>query len=227
MKNLFSLDGGFFAVMDKLANIFWLNILFVVCCIPIVTIGASTTALFYVTMKMVKNEDCYITKSFFHSFRQNFKQATGIWLLAMVVSIIFVLDLQILQTGDLPINKIIMVIVMAMSVIFIFVMTYIFPLLSRFDNTVKHTIKNSLLISIRHFPWTILLIVCIILPFVLAYFITYLIPVVILVGGAGIAYGTSFIYRRILDKYIPAENNEEESAVDETDDGQQEGETGI
>ena len=215
MKNLFSIDGGFFGAMDKLANVFWLNILFLICCLPIFTIGASTTAMFYVTLKMVRNEDCYITKSFFRSFKQNFKQATGIWILAMIVGGIFFADMRILQTGDMPINKIIMVIVMAMSVIYTFVMTYIFPLLAKFDNTVKNTIRNALLMSIRHFPWTVLLIVCIVLPFILSYFILYLVPILLLIGGAGIAYGTSFIYMKIFDQYISADETAEEMHEDE------------
>lgn len=213
MRNLFSLEGGFFGALDKLANIFWLNILFIICCIPIFTIGAATTSLFYVTLKMVRNEDCYITKGFFHSFKQNFKQATGIWLLAMLVGGIFAVDLKILTSvGDNTIYKVILVAIYAMLVVFLFTMTYIFPLLAKFDNSVKNTIKNSLLISIRHFPWTILLVFCIVFPFVAAYFINYITPLILLIGFAGIAYGTSFIYVRIFDNYIP----EEDKIPDET-----------
>ena len=85
------------------------------------------------------------------------------------------------------------------------IMIYIFPLLAKFDNSVKNTIKNSLLISITNIPWTLLLIVCIIVPFVLAYFIPYLIPILLLMGAAGIAFGTSYIYVRVFSKLIPEE----------------------
>lgn len=202
MKNFFSLEGRFFETMDRFANLLWLNLLFVICCIPIVTIGASTTALYYVTLKMVKNEECYITKSFFNSFKNNFKQSTTIWMIAFVMGIIFVVDLRIMSQNDALIFKIITVIVFAMLFVYIFIMTYVFPVLSKFDNSVKNTIRNSFLISISKFPFTILLIFCIAVPFVLSYFITYLIPVILLIGASGIAYGTSFIYVKIFDNLI-------------------------
>lgn len=213
MKNFFSLDSGFFAVMDKVANLLWLNVLFVICCIPVFTIGASMTAMFYVTLKMVRNEDCYITRSFFRSFKQNFKQATGIWLLIVLAGGIFCADFVILRNADVPVGKIMTVIVMALTVVMIFIVTYVFPVLAKFDNSIKNTIRNSLLMSIRHLPWTILILLCIALPYVLTFIITWMIPVMILFGGSGIAYGTSYIYRRIFDYYIPQE--EEEISADE------------
>lgn len=205
MRSFFSMDGVFFTVMDKVANILWLNVLFMICCIPVVTIGASTTAMFYVTLKMVRDEECYITKSFFRSFKQNFKQATGIWLLIMLITGIFTADFIILRNSEMPAGKVMTVIVMAMAFILLFIMTYIFPVLAKFENTVKNTIKNALLMSIRHLPWTILMILCTVIPYALCFFITWMIPVMILFGGAGTAYVTSYIYRRIFDRYIPQE----------------------
>lgn len=214
MKNFFSLDNVFFAIMDKVSNILWLNFLFLICCIPVFTIGVSTTAMFYVTLKMVRDEECYITKSFFRSFRQNFKQATGIWLLIMLIGGVFAADFLILRNMNMPAGKALAVIVMALAMILFFTMIYVFPVLAKFDNSIKNTIKNAFLMSIRHFPWTILLVLCILLPFVLMYIITWMIPVMFLLGGAGIAYGTSYIYRRIFDQYIPREE-EEEGQLDE------------
>lgn len=212
MKNFFSLDSGFFAVMDKVANLLWLNVLFLICCIPVFTIGASMTAMFYVTLKMVRNEDCYITRSFFRSFKQNFKQATGIWLLILLAGGIFGADVLILRNSEIPVGKIMMVLVMALIVVMIFIVTYIFPVLAKFDNSVKNTIRNALLMSIRHLPWTVLILLCVIAPYVLTFFITWMIPVMLLFGGSGVAYGTSYIYRRIFDQYIPQEEEEEISA---------------
>ena len=72
MRNLFSMDSGIFRFLTRLADLMILNILFIVCCIPIVTIGASVTSLYYVTLKMAVNEEGYIAKAFLKSFRQNF-----------------------------------------------------------------------------------------------------------------------------------------------------------
>ena len=72
MGKIFNLDSPFVQFMSRVADLMWLNILFLLCCIPIFTVGASTTAMYYVTLKMVRNEDSYITKSFIKSFKQNF-----------------------------------------------------------------------------------------------------------------------------------------------------------
>lgn len=208
MRNIFSMDGGFFAVLDKLANLFWLNVLFIICSIPIFTMGAAATSLYYVTMKMVKDEDAYITKSFFKAFRQNFKQATIIWLIALGVTGVFLFDMRVLSGYDALPYKIITVLISAIYIVFILTMIYVFPILSKFDNSIKNTLKNALLMSIRHFPMTIAMIVIIVVPFVAAYFIPYVLLFVILFGAAGIAYVTSKMFVKIFKNYIVGESKE-------------------
>ena len=76
MGHFFSMDNKFFTFMGRVADLCILNIICLICCIPIVTAGASITAMYYVTLKMVRNEEAYIVRSFFKSFKENFKQAT-------------------------------------------------------------------------------------------------------------------------------------------------------
>lgn len=85
MGRFFSMDNKFFTFMNKVADLCILNIICLVCCIPIVTAGASITAMYYVTLKMVRNEEAYIVRSFFKSFKDNFKQATIINLIMIAV----------------------------------------------------------------------------------------------------------------------------------------------
>ena len=75
MGGLFSVDGKFAQFMGKLADIIILNVLLVVCSIPIVTAGAAATAFYYVMLKLVKNEESYVFRSFLKAFRENFKQS--------------------------------------------------------------------------------------------------------------------------------------------------------
>ena len=86
MDRLFNMDNKFFTVMGRVADLIMLNVVFLICCLPIVTIGASLTALHYVTLKMARNEESYIIRSFFKSFKQNFKQATVINLIMLAVA---------------------------------------------------------------------------------------------------------------------------------------------
>jgi len=97
MGKLFNLDSPVFSFLNKAADLIWLNILTFICCIPVVTIGASMTALNYVVLKMVRNEEGYITRSYFKSFKQNFKQATVIWLIVLAVIMVLAGDFYILR----------------------------------------------------------------------------------------------------------------------------------
>lgn len=95
MGRFFSMDNKFFTFMNKVADLCILNIICLVCCIPIVTAGASITAMYYVTLKMVRNEEAYIVRSFFKSFKDNFKQATIINLIMIAVGAVLYLDLNV------------------------------------------------------------------------------------------------------------------------------------
>ena len=106
-------------------------------------------------------------KGYFKSFKENFKQATIIWLIALVVGIIFAGDFMILRNSTVSFGKVIMVLITIVAVIYLFTMIYIFPVLSRFENTVKNTIRNSFLMSVLNLPKTILLIIINLIPTVL------------------------------------------------------------
>ena len=159
MSNLFNLDGPILQFIKKIVYSVYLNILWFVCCIPIVTIGASTTALFYVTLKMAKNEEGNITKSFFHSFKDNLKQGTKIWLILLSLGIILGIDGYVLY--HIRFENIFWTLCMAVFFVaaaaYAIVLMYIFPLLARFDNTVGAMFKNALFIGIRFLFCTVLM----------------------------------------------------------------------
>lgn len=198
--------------MSRVADLIILNVVFIVCCIPIVTIGASVTAMNYVTMKMARNEESYIVKSFFKSFRENFKQATIIWLILLVAGLLLGMDFRIVQqvesTGLL---KVVTYGLYMVALIYAMVLSYIFPLLAKFDNTIKNTFKNAMLMSIRHLPFTIVIllvgfapaIATLTIPIVLAYGLI----VWIMVGFSLIAFLNSLMFVRIFDHYIPQEED--------------------
>ena len=98
MDRLFNMDNKFFTVMGRVADLIMLNVVFLICCLPIVTIGASLTALHYVTLKMARNEESYIIRSFFKSFKQNFKQSTLIWILMAAVAVFLYMEKESLVT---------------------------------------------------------------------------------------------------------------------------------
>jgi len=211
MGKFFDLDGPLLGGLTKIADIIILNILFLVCSLPVFTAGAAYTALYYVTLKMVKNEDCYTVKSFFKSFKLNFKQATVIWLILLLIGVVFFYDLKIVSGNMsymMPLSdtmrNVLMIIMMSCMLIYSFTLVYVFPVLSRFDNSVKNTMKNALLMAVRHFPQTIAVIAVTFLPLVFMYFVPRAIIFVFVIFSLS-AYINSYMFVKIFSKYMPEE----------------------
>ena len=128
---LFNLDSPVMVFLTKVANLMILNILTILLCIPLVTAGSAITALYYVTIKMARGDDPYIVKSYFKSFKENFRQATIIWLIMLAVILLMVVDwqgvLELLEgTGADGMGVIIFVI----SVFLVLTGLFVFPVLS-------------------------------------------------------------------------------------------------
>ena len=218
MGRFFNMDNKFFVFMGKIADLCMLNLLCIICCIPIVTAGASLTALYYVTMKVVRNEEAYIFRSFFRSFKQNFKQATVINIIMLAAAALLYIDTNIAGKMGQPAGKILGMIFAAFTLLYVMILLYVYPLLAKFYNSVKNTFKNAILMAIRHLPYTILMLLICACPILILFIPSFqiqmsLIMLVILFGPAVIAYGNSHFFVRIFDKYIPEESVSEETEV--------------
>ncbi len=220
MSRVFNFEGPVFTFFSRLADLFWLNLLFIVCCIPVITIGAATTALYYVTLKMAKDEEGYITRSYFKSFKENFVQATVIWIGFLVIGIIMIMDLRIVNGGNIAeafggatVSNVIMVAVFVMGIVILMTGTYVFPILAQFDNTIRNTVKNAFLISIRHLPYTIAMMIITAVPAVLIWFFPALFILVLIMFSA-IAYFNSKLFNKIFVLYMPKEEDSLDSAED-------------
>lgn len=200
-------------VLNRVGDLLILNLLMIVCCLPVITVGASFTAMHYVLLKMVRGEEGYLVRGFFKSFKRNFRQATIIWLIMLAMIAIYVCDVLIFNYSQIVFPKALVVIVIAVAVLALLIAMYIFPLLSRFDNTIFNTIKNAALMSFLNLPKTLLMLVIYILPFVIAYFSTYSIIFVIMFGYSVPAYGAAWLYSGIFKKFEP----EPESVSDDMD----------
>jgi uncharacterized membrane protein YesL len=159
MTDLFNVDGPVLQFVNKIVYSVYLNILWFLCFIPVITVGASTTALFYVTLKIAKNEEGNITKAFFHSFRQNFRQGTLIWLILLAAGIILGVDGYVLY--HMRFENLFWTLCTAVfcvaAIAYAIVLMYIFPLLARFDNTTGAMFKNALFIGVRFLFCTVLM----------------------------------------------------------------------
>ncbi|MCD7814287.1 MAG: YesL family protein [Lachnospiraceae bacterium] len=223
MSGIFNMDSPLMRGLSRLADLMILNLLFLLCCIPIFTIGAALTGLNYVTLKIHDGEEGYIARSFFKSFKLNFKQATGMWLITLFVVAILAGDLFILHNMEGTFATVMTVIIIIICIACLMIFLYQFAILSRFENTVKNTFKNSFIMAIADFPRTVLMILIVAAAIIVTFFngttLNWAILFWFLVGFATISYCNTYFLSKIFNKYIPKEDKEKDPDawdVDET-----------
>lgn len=186
----------FLNFVNRLLDILLLNILWIVSCIPLVTIGAATTAVYAILLKMLTDEEGYILKSYVKEFRANFKKSTLLWLMQAAGIYILYLDWQIVLKTETP--SIFLLIVSIISTFVVFAgFLYVYPLTARYDNTVKNTILNSLQLCFKYFVRTIILLFIIIFECAVFTWNTVLLIPGILIGPMIMFYTISATSRRI------------------------------
>lgn len=210
--NIFSFNSWLSRFLYLVADIVLLHILWIICSLPIVTIGASTTALYSSCMKRIRRDEGYITGNFFGAFKSNFRQSTLIWLLLLAVGGILYMDLWIGLSVEGVLGKIMLVSCSMLLIPFFCTVLYIFPVQAKFENRILDNLKNAFLMSLSNFQWTLFL------AFILATFVllTLVFPPfmgLMLIAGAGIfGYLTSCVFVYVFRKYLPDELQEDAMA---------------
>lgn len=208
MNTLFNLDNGFFRFMGKVCDMILLDILTLVLCLPVVTIGPALTALFYVTMKIVRDEEGYVFRGFFKSFKQNFVQGFLLELIVAAAALILYFDIRVVNNWMTENNSLLIRLLFFALIGFALICTvtvvYIFPVLAKFDNPTKKVLVNSVMMAVRHLPNSVLMVVVIVAAGVSVYI--YPIMIFFVIGLA--AFINSVILRRIFDNYIRVDSEE-------------------
>lgn len=153
--NLFSPDSKFMVAMSRLADLIILNFLFLFTSIPLFTIGAASTALYTVIFRMGTDKEDGVIRPYFRAFRQNFKQATVMWLLLLLAGLCTGFDIVLFYRAAGLLHFLFVPFVIVFIVI-VLIFSVAFPLLSQFNNSSKQTILNALLLSLGYLPRTIL-----------------------------------------------------------------------
>lgn len=209
MNRLFSLEGRLFQILSRITDLILLNVLWLITSLPVITIGASTTALYSVTLKMVRNEESYIAQSYLRSFRQNLRQSTAVWLGFLLAASVLYYDYYICgligeqasaHAGSLLKNLI--------GILALFLaggFCYLFPVLARFHNTSIGTVKNAFLMALAHLPYTAALLLLLFAPVLLMLRYPALmiagIFFYLFIGAALTALAASWLLRRVFDRY--------------------------
>ena len=207
-------DNVVMRALGKIGDMICLNVMWLICCIPIITIGASTTALYTVMLRMVKNEEGYIFRGFLKAFKSNFKQSTLIWLILLVLGIVWTVDFRV--AGFIPgmAGIILSAIFLALGFILLSVMIYIFPLTARYENGIKATFKNALILTVAKLPYTFLMVAIVVAAVFAslwsAFTLLFSLPLWLIIGGALIAWVNSYILRRVFVVFEGSDSRTEE-----------------
>ena len=157
MGKLFDLENPFWSFMGKLTDMMILTVVWFVCCLPVVTAGAATTAFYYVMMKLSVNREGYILKDFFKSFKSNFRQSTIVGLILLALGIFLAVDISWYSQFKSGVGVMVFWMFCLMTVLCLMVAVYVFPILARCEVTVKRLFLMAFMISIKNFGWTLLM----------------------------------------------------------------------
>ncbi|MBE5972367.1 MAG: DUF624 domain-containing protein [Lachnoclostridium sp.] len=207
-QKLFSTENPVWRAMDRMGDLMILNVLFIFFSIPIVTIGASTTALYTMTFKLLDETEGNLIKNYFKAFKNNFKQATAIWLVVLFAGLFLAYDAYLSYVSTSILAKILMGLVILIAIVYAMWTSWIFPVQSKFENPVKVNMKNAALMMVIHmFPTTLLITVLNVVPLLILWFYTSLffagLPFVVFLMFAFIAYNNSKQLRKAFADYIP------------------------
>lgn len=212
MELLMGKGQKFFAFATKLAQLMWLNILTIVCSLPIITVGAAFTAMHRVLVDIYRDEDNKITKTYFVSFKKNFWQATKIWLLYLVFYAILLADYWALKALDNNAIRYLNILLPVLVLISSLSLSWVFVMQSRYTLSTKDTIAFSFTRIIAFPLRTLCMGATLLAPFVLTiYFPRFFILVPLLgISGPGII-GTCFYNKalKIMEDDGEEENSEE------------------
>ena len=203
-------DNVVMRALSRVCDFMLLNIMWIICSIPIITIGASTTAMYTVMLKLVKNEEGYIVKGFLGAFKENFKKSTIMWLILLVVGIIIGIDIRFSAVMESTMRTIFQSIFLVLGVVWLCMVIYVFPLTARYENTIKNAFKNAVLLSVAKLPYTVLMLIITAGPVIITFLNTRNlligIAVWLIIGVSLVAWLNSFLLRKVFEIFHTIKN---------------------
>lgn len=185
--------------INKFVQMIYAGLLWFLCSIPVLTIGASTAALYEVLLRMQKDEEGAIGAAFFRGFRSNLKASLPVWLPLLLVQVMFGVNLfyyAVLGGGEFPVQSVVFGILFVLSLT---AFGFVFPIMARFENTASGTFRMAFLLAIRNPGWTVVIAFFQILTLVICWGFMYF-PTLFIMGISG--YLQAAVFNRIFDRLI-------------------------
>lgn len=190
------------AFLNKMTDLILLNVLWLLCCLPVFTAGAATTAAYYVSITSIRCGDGYVIKRFFGSFKKNFRQITPIWLAILVFSLIMTADMLFWYRQGNTFGKTMFIISGVVAFLFLIWILWIFPVFAKLDGKTGELLKNAVAFAIGYLPYTAIILV--ITGVVMYANLVSLIAnsIMLFVGFAVLFYIQSFFFYRVFMNHI-------------------------
>lgn len=206
---VFNPENRFWMFMDKVTDAVLISLLWLVCSLPVVTMGAATAAVFQFTLHQVRDEEGYVWKSFFKAFRQNFRQATALWLGGLAAGAFLAADLYVCMRIPVPgaVRVGLTAVLGCLGLIYLLTMIYVLPLTACFRVTARAAIRDSFVMAVGNLPVSLLILVVYGIFFVIACYrpgaAVFCVGLAIFVSS----YLFHFVFRRYGDQEIKTNVN--------------------
>lgn len=199
-SELFSQDRPLWRGMSRAMDVIILAFMWTITSLPVVTLGASSTAVYYVVLKMARNEEGYLWRGYWKAFRENFRQSTILWVILLALGVFFAGDIYYYYMQENTLAAGVQGLFMGMLLLLVIVLIYLFPIISRFSNTTGKLFSMALFLPFKHFGWTLALLVMFLAAAFLGWYIK---PFAVLAYGV-YAYASAYIFVRIFKPYETA-----------------------
>ena len=157
MSGLFRYDGPVVTFFMKLGDMIILHVLWLLCCLPVVTIGPATVAAHYVALKLVRDEGRSVRQMFFKSFKRNMRQGIPLGLICLGAGGLLGLDLYLCvfkMEGSNMFKLVMMAALIFLTVLYLITMLYVWAVMARFENTIRRTLLNAFLLGLSNWGAT-------------------------------------------------------------------------
>lgn len=209
MKSFFDYDGYLNQILTKVMYVVASNLLFLLCCIPIFTIGASSAAMYTVLLRFLQGDEPDILKTFFRAFRGNFKKATLVWIGMLAVAATLGLNYYLLYQMSGVISEGIRIFLNLILLIWIAFWIYLFPVMAYYENNVRGYVEFTIRAAVGQFPRTILLMFLQIVPLLgVLYFAQYVSGAVLVLICCGFSMPAYFSGKILIQLFENCERKE-------------------
>ena len=202
----------------KITELVFLSFLTFVFSIPIVTLGASVTAMHYVLLKIYRDEEGKIFPAFWQSFKGNFRQSTVIWLIALALELFIVWDVWLIYAGSFHTTKFVFWLLVIFFCLILMILNWALIMQSRYVNTVGTTLRNAGKMTLMHPGKSLMMLLLTVAPVILPILNATTFAFIVVLGVSLFGFAQTVLYSPMFIKLeaaaLPDDGGEEEDSAE-------------